>query len=241
MKLIDLSATIENTSISPVDQVEIEYLDHAAGAQQIQGMTGLPPDLLRNGEGWAVETIKNLSTHGTTHIDAPWHYNSVIQGKPAATIDELPLEWFFSDAVKLDMRHKSDGEPMTSEDANEALAKAGHVLKPLDIVLVHCGCDKYYGQADYMMHGCGATAECTKWLYDQGVRVMGIDAWRWDRPLLQQAQDALATKENGVFWQAHQCDRPYSQIERLVNLDQLPSPLKIQAASAAPARVIAVL
>lgn len=249
MTLIDLSATIENVSVSPVDQVEIEYLDHAAGAQQVQGMTGLPPELLRNGEGWAVENIKNLSTHGTTHVDAPWHYNSVIQGKPAATIEELPLEWFFSDGVKLDMRHKPDGDPMTSEDAKSALEAAGHALKPLDIVLVQCGCDRYYGQPDYMMHGCGATAECTRWLYDQGVRVMGIDAWGWDRPLLQQAQDALARNEPGIFWEAHQCDLPYSQIERLVNLDKLPAagfkvmcfPLKIKGASAAPARVVAIV
>lgn len=249
MKFIDLSATIENLNVSPVDQVEIEYLDHAAGAQQIQGMTGLPPSLLRNGEGWAVENIKNLSTHGTTHIDAPRHYNSVIQGKPAATIDELPLEWFFSDGVKLDMRHKPDGEAMTTADAQDALAAAGHTLKALDIVLVECGCDRYLGQPDYMMHGCGATAECTKWLFEQGVRVMGIDAWGWDRPLLNQAQDALAKNAPGIFWEAHQCDLPYSQIERLVNLDQLPAtgfkvmcfPLKIKAASAAPARVVAIV
>lgn len=249
MRLVDLSATIENTSASPVDRVEIEYLDHAAGAQQIQVMTGLPPELLRNGEGWAVENIKNLSTHGATHVDAPWHYNSVIQGKPAATIDELPLEWFFADGVKLDMRHKADGDPMTSDDAKAALETAAYALKPLDIVLVECGCDRYYGQPDYMMHGCGATAECTLWLYNQGVRVMGIDAWGWDRPLLQQAQDALAANEAGVFWEAHQCDRPYSQIERLINLDQLPAtgfkvicfPLKVKGAGAAPARVVALL
>ena len=249
MKLVDLSTTIENISVSPVDQIEIEYLDHTAGAQQVQGMTGLPPELLRNGEGWAVENIKNLNTHGTTHVDAPWHYNSIIQGKPAATIDQLPLEWFFADGVKLDMRHKSDGDPMTSDDAKAALSKAGHTLKPLDIVLVQCGCDKYMGQADYMMHGCGATAECTRWLYDQGIRVMGIDAWGWDRPLIQQAQEALEKNVPGIFWEAHQCDLPYSQIERLVNLDELPGtgfkvmcfPLKIKAASAAPARVVAIL
>lgn len=249
MRIVDLSATIENISVSPVDQIQVEYLDHAAGARHVQAITGLPPELLRNGEGWAVETIKQLSTHGTTHVDAPWHYNSVIQGKPAATIDELPLEWFFADGVKLDMRHKPDGEPMTSDDARAALRAAGHTLKPLDIVLVQCGGDRYFGQPDYMAHGCGATAECTKWLFDQGVRVMGIDAWGWDRPLHLQAQEAMAKHQPGIFWEAHQCDLPYSQIERLVNLDRLPStgfkvlcfPLKIKGASAAPARVVAIL
>jgi kynurenine formamidase len=249
MKFVDLSYTIENINVSPVDQVEIEYLDHAAGAEQVQGMMGLPPNLLRNGEGWAVENIKQLNTHGATHVDAPWHYNSVIQGKPAATIDQLPLEWFFSDGVKLDMRHKKDGDPMTVDDAQASLAEASHTLKPLDIVLVQCGADQYGGQPDFMAHGCGATAECTKWLYDQGVRVMGIDAWGWDRPLHLQAQEALEKQEPGIFWEAHQCDLPYSQIERLTNLDALPAtgfqvmcfPLKIKGASAAPARVVAVI
>jgi kynurenine formamidase len=52
-----------------------------------------------------------------------------------------------------------------------------------------------------------------------------------------------------VFWAAHQADLPYSQIERLVNLDQLPAtgfkvacfPLRIVGGSAAPARVVAIL
>lgn len=249
MKLIDLSSLIENVAVSPVDTAVIEYSDHEAGAAMIQDMMSVPKALLRDGEGWAVESIKELSTHGCTHVDAPWHYNSTIQGKPAATIDELPLEWFFRDGVKLDMTHKADGEAMTAEDAKAAMERAHHRLKPLDIVLVQTGCDRYYGQPDYMAHGCGATAEATHWLYEQGVRVMGIDAWGWDRPLHLQAADAVEKNEPGIFWEAHQADLPYSQIERLMNLDKLPAtgfkvacfPLKIKGASAAPARVVAMI
>lgn len=249
MRIVDLSSSIENIAVSPVDQVEVEYSSHAAGAEAIEGMMGVPKQLLRDGEGWAVETIRQLSTHGCTHVDAPWHYNSTIQGKPAQTIDELPLEWFFADGVKLDMRHKTDGEAMTAADAQSSLLETGYTLKPLDIVLVQTGCDQFYGQPDYMMHGCGASAEATQWLYDQGVRVMGIDAWGWDRPLHLQAQEAIEKDAAGVFWEAHQCDLAYSQIERLMNLDALPAsgfqvacfPLKIKGASAAPARVVAML
>jgi kynurenine formamidase len=249
MPIIDLSTTIVSADISPVDRTKIAYYDHASGAEQVRAMTGVPSSLMRDGEGWSVEVIEYLSTHGSTHVDAPYHYNSTIQGKPAQTIDELPLEWFFNDGVVLDMRHKDDGDPMTVDDAQAALAKAGHTLKPLDIVLVQCGADQYYGQPDYMMHGTGATAEATHWLYDQGVRVMGIDAWGWDRPLHIQAGDAIAQQKLGIFWEAHQCDLAYSQIERLVNLDALPPagfkvacfPLKIKGASAAPARVVAMV
>jgi kynurenine formamidase len=100
-----------------------------------------------------------------------------------------------------------------------------------------------------MALGPGVTLAATRWLYERGVRVMGIDAWGWDRPLYMQAQDALERDEPGVFWAAHQADLPYSQIERLVNLDQLPPtgfkvacfPLRIVGGSAAPARVVAIL
>jgi kynurenine formamidase len=249
MPLIDLSTLIEHTDRSPVDHTEIDYVDHQTGAQQIAQSFSVPKALLRDEEGWAVENIKHLNTHSCTHVDAPYHYNSTIAGKPAQTIDELPLEWFFSEGVKLDMTHKGDGDAVKPEDLEAALEKAGHQLKPLDIVLIQCGCDRYYGERDYMTHGCGATAASTQWLYDQGVRVMGIDAWGWDRPLHLQAKDALEKNEAGIFWEAHQADLAYSQIERLVNLAQLPAtgfkvacfPLKIKGASAAPARVVAIV
>jgi kynurenine formamidase len=93
------------------------------------------------------------------------------------------------------------------------------------------------------------TAEATRWLFDQGVRVMGIDAWGWDRPLHLQAAEAIERDQAGIFWAAHQVGLPYSQIERLVNLGALPPtgftvacfPLRIAGASAAPARVVAIL
>ena len=252
MKIIDLSATIRpdhGDSVPPLLRTEIEYTDHAQGAAQIRQMFGVPAELLRDGEGWTVETFLRFGTHNSTHVDAPWHYNSTIDGEPAQTIDQLPLEWFFSDGVVLDMRHKADGEAMTARDTQAELERINHRLKPLDVVLVQTGCDAYYGQADYMQRGCGVTAEATRWLYDQGIRVMGIDAWGWDRPLHLQAAEALAEGKPGVFWAAHQADLAYSQIERLTNLAALPPsgfkvacfPLKIEGGSAAPARVVAIL
>ena len=73
-----------------------------------------------------------------------------------------------------------------------------------------------------MALGPGVTAEATRWLWERGVRVMGIDAWGWDVPLHMQAHDALERDEPGIFWAAHQADLPYAQIERLVNLSELP-------------------
>lgn len=248
---VDLSAPIK---ASPPDlpeplRTDIDFSDHAEGAQAIEQLFGVGADLLRDREGWAVETFTRFGTHNSTHVDAPWHYNSTVGGERAQTIDELPLEWFQGPGVVLDMTHKADGDPMTAHDAEEALDAAGHELAPGDIVLVRTGADAFLDEPDYIVHGCGVTAEATRALYERGVRVMGIDAWGWDAPLHLQAQEALSSGEPGVFWAAHQADLGYCQIERLCNLGELPPtgftvscfPLKIVGGSAGPTRAVAII
>jgi kynurenine formamidase len=250
-RLVDLSAPIQPSPRDLPDllRTDIDYGDHAAGAAAIEGMFGVGHELLRDGEGWAVETFTRFGTHNSTHVDAPWHYNSTIGGERARTIDELPLEWFFGPGVVLDMAHKADGDPMTVEEAEASLAAAGHALRPGDIVLVRTGRDAFYGEADYMARGPGVTADATRWLHGHGVRVMGIDAWGWDAPLHLQAVEARERGEPGIFWAAHQADVEYCQIERLCNLGELPAtgfqvacfPLRIVGGSAGPTRAVAIL
>ena len=251
MRFVDLSAPIEQSppELPDILRTDISFSGHEEGAQTIETMLGVPRRLLRDEEGWAVEEFTRFGTHNSTHVDAPWHYNSTIGGEPAQTIDELPLEWFHGPGVVLDMTAKADGDAMTVEETEAALAAAGHDLAPHDIVLVRTGRDEFYGQPDYMARGPGVTAEATWWLFERGVRVMGIDAWGWDAPLHLQAQEARERDEPGIFWAAHQAELPYSQIERLVNLAALPPtgftvscfPLKLVGGSAAPARVVAIV
>jgi kynurenine formamidase len=251
MRLIDLSAPI---APSPPDTLEalrtdVEYSDHAEGAAQVAALFGVGPELLRDGEGWATDTFTRLGTHNSTHVDAPWHYNSTIGGDRAQTIDELPLDWFLRPGVVLDFDGRADGEAIDVPDVESALEAAGHELAERDIVLVRTGRDAHLDAPDYMIRGPGVTAEATHWLYDRGVRVMGIDAWGWDRPLNLQAQDALEAGRPGIFWAAHQAGLAYAQIERLANLAALPPtgftvacfPLRLVGGSAAPARVVAIL
>jgi kynurenine formamidase len=248
---VDLSAPITPSPPELPDllRTDIEYSGHAEGAKTIEGMLGVGPELLRDGEGWAVETFLRFGTHNSTHVDAPWHYNSTVAGERAQTIDELPLEWFHAPGVVLDFSGREDGDAIDADDVRDELARIGHTLAPLDIVLARTGRDAFYAELDYMARGPGVTADATRWLFEQGVRVMGIDAWGWDRPLHLQAQEANERREAGIFWAAHQADLPYSQIERLANLGALPStgfrvscfPLRIMGASAAPARVVAIL
>ncbi|HLM08143.1 MAG TPA: cyclase family protein [Thermoleophilaceae bacterium] len=251
MRLVDLSAPIAQSppEIPGPLRTDIQYADHAAGAAQIEALLGVPARLLRDGEGWATETFTRLGTHNATHVDAPWHYNSRIGGERAQAIDELPLEWFLGPGVVLDMSAKADGDAVTADELEEELGRISHALSAGDIVLVRTGRDTALDDPGYMALGPGVTLEATCWLYERGVRVMGIDAWGWDAPLHVQASEALERNERGVFWAAHQADIPYCQIERLVNLRDLPPkgfevacfPLRIVGASAAPARVVAIV
>jgi kynurenine formamidase len=246
--LVDLSLPIRS---DPADmpeplRTEIEYVDHAGGAAQIQALFGVGPELLRDGEGWTTETFLRFGTHNSTHVDAPRHYNSTVGGERAQAINELPLDWFFAAGVVIDATDRADGESLSAADVEERVPRQ---LESKDIVLVHSGRDAYADDLDYIARGPGVTAEATRWLFERGVRVMGIDAWSWDSPLHLQAEEAKQTGEAGVFWAAHQVDLPYAQIERLCNLAELPLqgfqvacfPLRIEGASAAPARVVAIL
>jgi kynurenine formamidase len=246
--LIDLSAPIRPDPPEYPEplRTEIEYEDHARGAATIEAVFGVDRELLRDGEGWTTETFLRFGTHNSTHLDAPWHYNSTIGGRPAQTIDQLPLEWFYAPGVVIDATDRNDGEALSAADVRERLPRE---LRELDIVLVRTGRDEFYDQPDYIARGPGVSAEATRWLYEQGVRVMGIDAWGWDVPLHVQAERAKVEGKAGIFWAAHQVDLAYSQIERLFNLASLPEqgfrvvcfPLRIEGASAAPARVVAIV
>ena len=78
MRLVDLSAPIRQSppETPEVLRTDIEFSGHAAGAAQIETLLGVPASLLRDGEGWAIETFTRFGTHNSTHVDAPWHYNS---------------------------------------------------------------------------------------------------------------------------------------------------------------------
>jgi kynurenine formamidase len=252
MRVVDLSVPLrdEKAWAPRWARPTVKLQDHAFGRRVIRLLLRLPPKYLRTGLGWANDQIK-LSTHATTHLDAPWHYAPTSEGKPARTIDQVPLEWCYGDGVVLDLRHKQHGELIEVEDVEQALAKLGYELKPLDIVLIQTGGDALLGKPEYFTQGPGMSAAATRWLLDRGVKVTGIDAWGWDGPLRPQAERAKASGRNDVFWAAHYVgvDKEFCHLERLTNLDALPAtgfkvccfPLKIQGGSAGPTRAVALV
>ncbi|CAN1560174.1 COG1878 Kynurenine formamidase [Rhabdaerophilaceae bacterium] len=253
-RFVDISVALKAgiQSDPPMMLPEIDYVDHRESAQQVAALfPGLRPDQLPAGEGWAVEYAR-ISTHNGTHLDAPWHYASTMDGgKRAITIDEVPLEWCFAPGVKLDFRSKPDGYVCTAKDVEQELARIDHVLQPLDIVLVNTSAGAAYGRPDYLDRGCGMGREATLFLTSRGVRVTGTDAWSWDAPFSRTRDRFKLDPDPAMIWEGHKAGREigYCHIEKLANLEALPSggfmvacfPVKIERASAGWTRAVAII
>ncbi|MFG6116155.1 cyclase family protein [Halobacillus sp. MO56] len=250
MKLIDLSVPLSPKVKEPLPPA-IAYHTHEDGAEQGAKILGMEKEAFRDGKAWATETV-TANTHAGTHVDAPWHYGEQSEGRPARTIEEMPLDWFYHDAVLFDFSNHPPGYEISSDDLKQQLKEIDYSLKPYDIVLVRSDADKKLYDEQYAFLHAGVSAEATRWLLDQGIKVVGTDGWGWDIPLNIQAKQHMASPDKGVMWDAHYVgiEKEYCQIEKLANLDQIPVrhgfkvscfPVKIEKASGAWTRPVAYI
>lgn len=251
---IDISIFLENDVVSdpPIYRPKIEYIDHKMSVPELSAFfPGLQPEDLPDEEAWAIEKVE-LITHNGTHLDAPYHYASTMDGgERAITIDEVPLEWCFQPGVKLDFRHFEDGYVVTADDVENELNRIGHTLSPLEIVVVNTAAGKRYGDEDYVTAGCGMGYEATMYLLERGVRLTGTDGWSWDAPFVHTKEKYLETGNAKLIWEGHKAGRDigYCHLEKLHNLEALPPtgftvscfPMKIRAASAGWTRAVAII
>ena len=170
--------------------------------------------------------------------------SSTCAGPDAPGVEGIPLEYCYSDGVVLDFTHKESGTRIFPDEIDEALEKIGYTLKERDIVLMHTGAGAYQDEERYRTDHCGMTAEATRHLIAQGVRMMGVDAITFDPPV-------WAMFEQKHFWEAHlvMMDEDYWHLENLTNLDKLPPhgfklsvfPIKWMGTTAAPVRAVAII
>ena len=250
-RIIDLTKMIQYNKDDPkIMQVKIRTITRAMGKFQIMLM-GLPLRLFpEDFKGWTADRV-TIPTHATTHLDAPFHYCDISEGKKAKTAEEIPLELCYGDGVVIDMSHKADNDMVTPEDIKQALEKTGSSIEPGTIVLIRTDRDKYMGTKEYPNVGPGVSLEATEWLLDQGVRMMGRDQWTWDMPLSGQIRRAKETNNSELFWEAHILGRKreHYHAEQLTNLAALPPhgfkvcmfPMKLRGASGAPIRAVAII
>ena len=257
-RFVDISVALKaGIRSDPPDMLpQIEYHDHHMTAARMADYMGVRPDQLPDGEYAAVERVQ-ISTHNGTHMDAPYHYASTMNrsvkegGEPSWRIDDVPLEWCYNPAVKLDFRHMDDGYVVTPGDVEAELKRIGHTLKPLEIVVVNTRAGSRYGEEDFIDSGCGMGRAATLWLLERGIRLVGTDGWSWDAPFSFTKKRVAQSGDASLIWEGHKAGREigYSHMEKLSKLETLPAdgfeiiafPVKIHRASAGWTRAVAVL
>lgn len=264
--IIDLSLSIDETSVE-VHPIAIDRIGHKQGVNHLNwvlmsrtligkikfilGQRIIGPDEVPDEEFLSLETV-HAPVHMGTHVDFTYHYGSESEGKPSKMINDLPLEWCYCDGVVLDFTHKKHPEVITRQDIISVLKKINYTLKPMDIVLLHTGADKFFGKKEYLTSYVGVSPEATEYLIDHGIKVMGIDALGFDRPFKDIFKDFLKTRDKNLLYPSHMLGRKkeYAHIERLAHLDKLPKPfgfkvicfpVKIKDVGAAWARVVAIV
>jgi kynurenine formamidase len=264
MKIIDLSLPIDDTAYE-VHSLKIERISHKEGINKLNKvlMRGFLKRLkyflgkriirkkdLPDEEFLSLEII-HCPVHIGTHLDYTFHYGTESEGKPSKFAEDIPLEYCFCDGVKIDLSYKKPNQVITVDDLKEGLKKINYSLKPKDIVLLHTGCDRLFGRPQYFSDYPALSICCIDYLLDQGVKIFGIDTMGIDRPYKFMIKEFLEKKDPSVLWPVHFYGRKkeFIHIERLVNLDKLPSygfkvacfPIKIKKTGAAWARVVAIL
>lgn len=157
VRIIDLTLPLKN-ELKYRTAPEIVYENHRQGAEAFRKRWDIPEEDLE--EYAASETI-TVCSHSGTHMDAPWHYGPTSEGKPAKTIDQIPLEWCCGDGVVLDFTHKRKGELITDKDLIEALGKINYTLKAPDIVLIRTDCSQHFEEGRYQYLHPGMSREAT--------------------------------------------------------------------------------
>ena len=252
---IDLSIGLEAAVESEPWPPDIEYFDHREGASLLAssleeaGIEDVSADDFPGGIGLAWEEVRAI-THAGTHMDAPWHYGPEVRGKRAKTIDEIPLEWCFGRAIVLDFRDFDPGAEIGAEHVEDRLSALDCELSAGDIVLIRTGADELWGTPEYLTEFPGMAGDATKYLVERGIRVIGTDAYGFDKPFAEMGRRYAETGDSEELWPAHVAGREveYCQIEKMANLDALPRstgiplvavPVKVENASAGWVRPVA--
>jgi kynurenine formamidase len=181
--------------------------------------------------------VLHMGDHAGTHVDAPVHFDE----RPGAlSIDQVPLETYFTEAVCLDLSYKPLRSDVTVEDLERAEAAAAVSIKPRDTVLLHMDFHRRtHGTPGFLTDFPGLTKESATWLGRKGIGIFGVEAVSPGRP------------GRNNYEVHHVCrDLNFTHIEGLVNLDKLVGkgrfrfigfPLRIRGGTGSPIRAVAWL
>jgi kynurenine formamidase len=185
--------------------------------------------------GYTTEKIE-MSTHGTTHVDSVSHIDPA-PGAP--TIDQLPLEWFYTEAICLDLSDQPPKTYFTVAMIQDALGKDALDIREGDTVLINSGhYGRCWGDPSWLSEYSGLTREAATYIFERGAINVGQDA---------PSVDCVLT----TSFPAHQVCREMQRLntENLADLGPVTGkrfrfvafPLKIRNGSGSPVRAVAIV
>lgn len=226
-RIVDLSQEIYTGMMVYPGHLKTVLFDHASHDETAP----------RFDSGFSFQTKGFLmNDNGPTHVDSFSHLDP---DPSAQTIDEMPLDLFFGEAVCIDV---TGAEPRTDIGVGrveEGLGEAEQEVRRGDIVLFYTGtATKYGGTPEYVSEFPGLGADVADWIVARGVKSFGIDTCTPDNP-------------SSRIYPIHMMGRAHhiTHYENLTNLDQVVGrrftfiglPLKLKGAHGGPTRAVAVL
>jgi len=226
-RLIDLSVDIyQGMTVYPghLKTVIFQHATHEETRERFEG-------------GFSFQTMGfMLNDNGPTHVDSFSHLDP---DPTAATIDKMPLELFYGDAICIDV---SDKKPRTDIDPahlDAALKKSGLELRRSDILLLYTAThNRYFGKPEYLTQFPGLGESGSAWLVEKGVKTFGVDSPTPDNPSSRTYPCHMMCRKHHI-----------THYENLANLDQVVGkrftfvgfPLRLRGAHGGPTRAVALL
>lgn len=169
-----------------------------------------------------------MSTHISTHLDAPFHFFD-----DGTTVDQLDVRRGFGPAWVLDYTTKKPKEAITVEDLkpHESKIVRGNRL------LIRTGWDKVFPEDRYFGDMPYLSVEACKWIASRGVRCVGADFPSINGAEYTPAHHALLDKDAQVLI-----------VEALRGLERLQGeqvifmalPLRVRGRDGSPCRAVAL-
>ena len=187
MKLVDLSRELYHRTPTLPNHPPVivtEYGTHA--------------DIRRDGDvTFSSRTmVLTMGDHSGTHVDAPSHFDA---RTGALTVDQIPLENFYTAAVCLDLSATPLKSDVTIADLERAEQKAGVSIQPRDTVFLYMAVhERLFGTPGYLTDFPGLTKESAEWLGTRGIVSFGVEAPSPGRPGRNNFLVHLVCRDMGV-------------------------------------------
>jgi arylformamidase len=231
MRIVDLSMTVEECDSAPFAKEESYFK--------------IRPIVTFEEKGF-VSNMVEMTVHAGTHIDTPHHF---FRDRPG--IEQLPLEHMIGEAVVMDLTFRGTANaritPGDLARAEQALNAQGISIEPGGILFLRTDWPKGHVTTDprWWDESPCLTKEAAEWLVAKRPSVLGFDFAQEEKGGDYEKAEEILTSGMRV----HRVILPkvVYQIENLINLDQVPSKVKVIAlpvkwtTESAPARVIAIV